>query len=221
MDGGPLFTFDPVNRVPCCLVKLAMKLIELRHLAALVLAAAAGPGLAQTTTVNRCEEGGRVVFQQAACPPGVPASQVLVPPANVTPAPARPAASAAAAQPASAPAPALPPRAAPAMPEGSPEQAACLDYLKPLLRDPASGRILSAEKDGRVLRVKLQAADARARPQIRDAACEFVNGRVDDGWSRIQLKRLGWFAPRVLVLGTDRDSRRLARALEESIEAQP
>ena len=188
--------------------------------AAALLGAAATPGHAQNTTVNRCEIGGSVIFQQAACPPGHSASQVAVPPINVTSAPARAAASAASAA-ASAPAASASAPAAPPLPQTPPEQAACLAYLKPLLLDPASGRMLSAERDGRVLRVKLQAADARGRLHTRDAACEFISGRVDDGWSRIQLKRLGWFAPRVLVQGSGPEARRAARHYEESIEAQP
>ncbi len=202
-----------------------MKLHAFPILAALTCTALSGHAEGQTSRVMRCEVGGKVTFQQAACPPGQAASQVEVPPINVIPSLAGPAASAAsgasaasaAGQGASAPRVA----ALPAPQRIAPEVADCLAYLRPLLRDPTSGRVLSSERDGRVLRVKLLASDARGRPQIRDAACEFVNGRVDDGWSRIQLKRLGWFAPRVLVQGNDRESRRLIRSLEESIEAQP
>jgi len=181
----------------------------------------AAPAAAAGKTVYRCEEGGRVVYQQSACKPA-PGQRVELPPGNVADAP-RPAPSA----------PQTAPAAAPAAPQTVPAQAvipagaalplqaerdACLAYLRPLLRDPASGRILEAERDGRVLKVKLQAADARGRPQIRDAACEFVNGRVDDGWSRIQLKRLGWFAPRVVVPGPPKEPRRPHRPFEDSIE---
>lgn len=171
---------------------------------------------APSTTVHRCEVGGRVVFQQAPCPPGQAGRVVPVPPINVVPAPPRVAASASRAS-ASAPA------ASPATPASAPapltDEQACLAFLRPLLRDPASGRIVSSRREGRVLFVQLQAADQRARPRLRDAACEFINGRVDDSWSRIQLKRLGWFAPRTWVQGSSPEARRAARALEESIEA--
>lgn len=191
--------------------------VRIGALALLVLGAAAW---AQTKPVHRCEVGGRVTFQQTACSPGQRASEVLVPgpETNVASAPARRAATAASA-PASA-APALQPTL-PAAASVPPEHEACLAYLKPLLHDPASGRILSSERDGRVWRVKLQAADGRGRLHTREAACEFINGRVDDGWSRIQLKRLGWFAPRILIQGSGPEARRAARALEESIEARP
>jgi hypothetical protein len=173
------------------------------------------PAAAQTSA-HRCESGGRVTFQQAPCPPGQRASEIVVPPTNTVPAPApRPSAASAAA---SAPVAAAVPAAA-LLPTIPPEHAACLAYLKPLLLDPSSGRILSGTRDGRVLRVQLQAADARGRLHVREAACEFVNGSVDDGWSRIQLKRLGWFAPRILVQGKSSEARRAARWLEESIEA--
>jgi len=174
-----------------------------------------------TASVHRCETGGRVTFQQAPCPAGQAGRVVTVAPANVVTSAVPPAAAASAALAAPAapaqPAAGLLPPAAPAVSD----ELACLAYLKPLLRDPASGRVLTSRREGRVLLVQLQAADARARVQTREAACEFVNGRVDDGWSRIQLKRLGWFAPRVLVQGTGVEARRAARALEESIEALP
>lgn len=177
-------------------------------------AAASAP---QSASVYRCMVGGRVVFQQAPCPPGQTGRVVAVPPANVVSAPPRTAAAAAPTAGASSPA------AAAATPASAPppptEEQACLAYLRPLLRDPASGRILSARRDGRVLYVQLQAADARGRLHVREAACEFVNGRVDDSWSRIQLKRLGWFAPRPWVQGASSAARRAARAIEESIEA--
>jgi hypothetical protein len=186
-------------------------------------AQAQAPAKAQaTTTVNRCEAQGRVVFQQAPCPPGQQASQVAIPSPQTNVAAPPPRAAAAASPAASAPQPAAPQAPQALLPPGPPpEQEACLTYLKPLLHDPASGRIVSSTRDGRVLQVKLQASDKRGKPQIRDAACEFINGRVDDSWSRIQLKRLGWFAPRVLVQGDSREARRAARVLEESIEAAP
>ncbi len=179
---------------------------------------ASGVAAGQTPAVYRCEIDGRVVFQQAACPPGQSARVVPVPPANVVSAPTRMVASAPAGA-TSAPAAASAPVLAVAQPPL--DDLACLTYLKPLLRDPASGRILTSTREGRVLRVQLQAGDARGRLHTREAACEFVHGRVDDGWSRIQLKRLGWFAPRVWVQASSPESRRAARALEESIEALP
>jgi hypothetical protein len=181
-----------------------------------------GAASAQTPTVHRCEIGARVVFQQAPCPPGQAGRVVPVPPANVVSAPPSAAVRAASAPSGAGSAPlAVASAPAAAAPPPVSDDQACLAYLKPLLRDPASGRILTSTREGRVLRVQLQAADARGRLQTRDAACEFVNGRVDDGWSRIQLKRLGWFAPRVWVQGSSPESRRAARALEESIEALP
>lgn len=155
----------------------------LHTLAAALLAAgsawpAAWAQTAATTTVNRCEAQGRVVFQQAPCPPGQQASQVAVPSreTNVTEAPPARSASAPAPQASSAPTGPTPPG-----PSQPPEQEACLAYLKPLLHDPASGRILSAVRDGRVLQVKLHAADRRGRPQVRDAACGARARGIDRG----------------------------------------
>jgi hypothetical protein len=189
----------------------------------LLAAGLPGPARAQAApaTVHRCEVGDRVVFQQAPCAPGQAGRVVVVPPANVVSAPAtappRPPASA----PSGGAGTPVAAASAPAVPPPLTDEQACLAYLKPLLRDPASGRILTAKRDGRVLNVQLQAADMRGRLHTRDAACEFVNGRVDDGWSRIQLKRLGWFAPPVWVQGSSPEARRAARAREQSIEALP
>jgi hypothetical protein len=191
-----------------------------RSAAALLLLAAAGAAPASDKAVYRCEVDGRVIYQQSACKSG---QRVELPPANVADAPPpRPPAPAAPPPPVqTAPAQATVPAAA-VLPLQA-ERETCLAYLKPLLHDPASARVLDATRDGRVLKVQLQAADRRGRLQTRDAACEFINGRVDDGWSRIQLERLGWFAKRKIVLHAppdklDRDARRLLRAQEESIE---
>ena len=237
--GDTIFTLGHVNRPRAWPVEPLMKscshigprrgpigaLAAPAKLAPILLAfglmtGAGSPAWAQqaSTTVNRCEADGRIVFQQAPCLAGQRASQVVVPPApaNVVSAPARRAAPEPASTPAETAPAASPLLAAPLPPA---EDAACLTYLKPLLRDPPSARILSSSREGRVWRVKLQAADAQGRLHTRDAACEFINGRVDDGWSRIQLKRLGWLAPPVLVQGTGREARRAARELESSIEA--
>lgn len=183
---------------------------------------AADSASAQNRQVYRCEVGGRVVFQQSPCHPSQTGAPVAVPSADTN--------VGAAVKPAAASAPAPAPQAAPgsltlkppATPDAA-ERAACLAYLRPLLRDPASARITTATRDGRVLRVKLEANDRRGRLRERDAACEFVGGQVDDGWSRVQLKRLGWFAPRVPVVGgpeqaKDRELRKIAREQDESIE---
>ncbi len=190
--------------------------------AVLLLAAAGAAPAADKPAVYRCEVDGRVVYQQLACRSG---QRVELPPANVAdappPRPPAPPTPAAAPPVQTVPAQATVPTAA--LVPLQTERETCLAWLKPLLHDPASARVLDATRDGRVLKVRLQAADRRGRLQTRAAACEFINGRVDEGWSRIQLERLGWFAKRKIVLHAppgklDRDTRRLLRAQEESIE---
>lgn len=187
---------------------------------------AAASAAAQNRQIFRCEVGGRVVFQQSPCHPSQTGAPVAVPSADTNVGVAvKPAASAAVAAAAQTPAQTAPGSLTlkpPATPDAA-ERAACLAYLRPLLRDPASARISDATRDGRVLRVKLEANDRRGRLRERDAACEFVGGKVDDGWSRVQLKRLGWFAPRMPVVGgpeqaKDRELRKIAREQDESIE---
>jgi len=189
-------------------------------LALLFLAAQA----ASAATINRCTVNGRTVYQQTACANDQAASAVELPappPAPVTPRPAPRAAATAA----SAPAPALAgaaaigPSNAPGMLDG--EAALCLDYLRPLLLDPASATVSAPSRDGRVLRLKVSARDGRGRLQQRDAACEIVSGRVDDGWTQIQLKRLGWLQARPVVVGDGLEAQRQRRALEGDIEAPP
>lgn len=204
--------------------------VALVCLLALLGVSAAGSAAAQNRQVFRCEVGGRVVFQQSPCHPSQTGAPVAVPSADtnvgVAVKPAASAAVAAAAPTAAQTAPQTAPGSLTLRPPATPDaadRAACLAYLRPLLRDPASGRITDATRDGRVLRVKLEANDRRGRLRERDAACEFVGGKVDDGWSRVQLKRLGWFAPRVPVVGgpeqaKDRELRKIAREQDESIE---
>lgn len=97
---------------------------------------------------------------------------------------------------------------------------ACLEHLKPLLRDPASARWKDPQRGGDVLRLSVLAGDARGTLRQRPAACTFAGGAVDSQATREQLKRLGWLQPAAEGAGgDDAAARRQRRAREENIEA--
>lgn len=166
-------------------------------LAAAVLALASGAAPAQSQRVFRCVVQGQVVFQQAACPPNSEGKALDVQPGNVvtTPRP-RPAASA---PPVNAPAP-PPPTAPVAKSALESETQACVDHLRPFLRDPRSAYASGASREGRVLSITVHATNTRGGIGSRKAACEFFNGIVDASWTKIHLQRLGWFQPKVVII---------------------
>lgn len=159
---------------------------------ALALALLAPPAWA----VNKCTGAdGRVTFQDAPCAGRGEALDIrpasgMAPPARAQTAPPPPAA-------AVAPAPAPP---APAAPAVAPARSAlermadrCLDWYKPLLRDPASAYWTEARfEDKRVLRMDLHAKNGFGGVAVRQAACEFDSGRFSADWTKIQAKRLNW-----------------------------
>ena len=159
---------------------------------ALLTTLLAVPAAAQT--VHRCTVGGRTVYQQVPCAAGSASATVDVAP-NIV-AGERPAAAAS---------------AAPVTPSGAQalsvaggdlnaDVAACLAYLRTLLRNPDSARASNPSKNARVLSLTLQAANSRGRNVQRAAACEVRDGKLDEGWTRTHLKRLGWFSAPLQVL---------------------
>jgi hypothetical protein len=204
-------------------------------LTALLCAGLHAAQTAQAATIYRCTVNGRTVYQQSACASAEQEAARLEPGAAPNAVKATATASAPVATPAAAasvPTSNPSPGTAPATVAGSlgptatpgqldAEAARCLAYLKPLLRDPTSATVSAPQRDGRVLRLTVNANDGRGRMQQRDAACEFVNGRVDDSWTQIQLKRLGWLGSKPVVLGDSREARRLRAALESDIEVVP
>ena len=69
----------------------------------------------------------------------------------------------------------------------------CLAWYKPLLRDPASAYYSEPKfEDKRVLRMSLHATNGFGGFVVRQAACEFDNGKFSPEWTKIQAKRLEW-----------------------------
>jgi Domain of unknown function (DUF4124) len=163
-------------------------------LAALLLATGSQGAHAQSQRIFRCVMQGHVVFQQSACPTNTDAKVLDVKPGNVVAAPQRPRATAASApQAAAAPAPA-------ARSALDAQTEACLDHVRPFLRDPRSAYASGASREGRVLTMTVHATNTRGGVGSRKAACEFFNGLVDAGWTKIHLQRLGWFQPKVVII---------------------
>ena len=169
-----------------------MPALQLPLLAAL-LALAASPALAVVKCVGA---DGKISYQQAVCPNSAQPQPmhnfprpriVTIDPATLSmekdPSPTL------TPSPADLPAP---------VPMGAgrsglePEADICLEYLKPLLKDPGSPYYRNLQKEGTVLSMELYAKNALGGYTSKPAACEIKNGRLDDGWTRIHLKRLGW-----------------------------
>lgn len=187
-------------------------------LATTVLAVAwASASLPARAQMYRCvQPGSGIVLQQAPCAPGTWGSRVeggapLPPAPPVPPLPPGPA------YPYPSPYPFTPPgdgRILPSGPAyrsmdeaerlrrpsasapGSPlevEAAQCLDWYRPLLADPRGAYYSSPSKDARVLSITIHVPGVRGGVDVRDAACEILNGRLDEGWTRIHAERRGWY----------------------------
>ncbi|QXL84121.1 DUF4124 domain-containing protein [Comamonas sp. NLF-1-9] len=155
-----------------------------------------------TWAISKCTgPDGKVVFQDRPCDgqgeeivvrPASGPERAAVPPAATS----EPAAAAAAPAPAPVPvaAPtAPPPPAAPAVSRVDQFAQRCLDWYKPLLRDPAHAYFTEPKfADRRVLRMLLHATNGFGGVVVRQAACDFDNGKLDENWTKIQAKRLEW-----------------------------
>lgn len=72
------------------------------------------------------------------------------------------------------------------------EADACLAWYKPLLRDPAGAYYTAPSKDRRVVTITVHATNGYGGYVTRTGNCEFMNGRLDNDWTRIHAKRAGW-----------------------------
>ena len=86
-------------------------------------------------------------------------------------------------------------QAAPSSARATPDTMAdqYLAWYKPLLRDPANAYYTDQRmEDKRVLRMSLHATNGFGGFVVRQAACEFDNGKFSADWTKIQAKRLEW-----------------------------
>jgi hypothetical protein len=70
---------------------------------------------------------------------------------------------------------------------------ACLNWYRPMLRDPRGAYWRDASIDKLdVLRLAIHATNGFGGYVAKAAACEVRAGRIDDGWTRTQATRMGW-----------------------------
>ena len=68
----------------------------------------------------------------------------------------------------------------------------CLDWYRPLLRDPRGAYTSGSAYEKGVLSLTIHATNAHGGYVPQSAACEFRNGVLDEGWTQIHAKRHGW-----------------------------
>jgi hypothetical protein len=145
--------------------------------------------------INKCTgPDGKVSFQDAPCQSGKAETLDVRPSSGRAPAAAgaiaRPASAPLATAPVAGPAPVQAPAAATA--EKSPlekEADTCLAWYKPMLRDPAGAYYSAPSKEGRVVSMTVHATNGYGGYVTKAAACEIVNGRIDEDWTKIQAQR--------------------------------
>jgi hypothetical protein len=151
-------------------------------------------GDACAQTVFRCQDkDGKTVFQQARCEDkGLKGSELTLRAGNMV-----------AALPPAASTPSPPPgkqepppqpvvQSAPPTPR-NPRADACLNWYRPLLRDPMGAYYTEVKLEERSVTMRLHATNGFGGYVSKQAACDFdVGGKLDDGWTKIQAERLGW-----------------------------
>lgn len=166
-----------------------------KNLKLLAITAALATLSAPAWAINKCTgPDGKVAYQEAPCAGRGEAVKVWVSPGQApsNPEPDKPVAPAA---PASAPSAAPAPAPAPKTPVKSAlEQEAdtCLSWYKPLLRDPAGAYYTQPSKQGRVVSITLHGTNGYGGYVTKDAACEILNGQLNQNWTKIHAGRRGW-----------------------------
>lgn len=173
--------------------------MSLRHqlLQSVALVALQAVSIAATAQVFRCTVKDQVVYQQAPCAVSGGSGAALK--IHATAAPPTASASAipkpAQAAPVTAPPPAvvnIGPASALQRSDLQTDADTCLDWHRPMLRDPRSAYWRDAEIVQGVLNITVHATNGFGGYVTRPAACEFKNGLLDEGWTKTQAKRRGW-----------------------------
>jgi len=162
----------------------------------------AGLGIAAPAwAINKCTaKDGKVVYQDAPCDNASRDERIKVFAGEGTASPLR------AAEPrAGAPVPAAPreplasPGGAVGMGPGATDlsdldrlASQCLDWYRPLLRDPAGAYYGAPSFVSGTLTMTLYGRNGFGGYVPKKAACEFKGGRLDHDWTKIQAKRAGW-----------------------------
>lgn len=144
--------------------------------------------------VTKCTGAdGRVSFQDTPCGSAAKAESVDVRVHNSVPGLRLPPPAPAPAVPDPVPAP--PAALWPPPPSRTPlevEAEMCLNWYRPLLRDPAGAYYSEARKELRVVSITLHGTNGFGGYVARTAACEIHGGRLNESWTRIHAERAGW-----------------------------
>ena len=150
-------------------------------------------GSACAQTVYRCtDKDGKTVFQQARCEDkGLKGVELTLRAGNTVAAlPPAPSAPSPAKQEPPPPQPVV--QSAPVMPR-NPMADACLNWYRPLLRDPMGAYYTEVKIDERKLTMTIHATNGYGGYTTKDAACDFdLSGNLDSGWTKIRSERLKW-----------------------------
>lgn len=68
----------------------------------------------------------------------------------------------------------------------------CLNYYRPLLRDPAGAYHSNVSKDRGEVTIRLHAKNGYGGYVSKSATCEFKNDELDADWTKIHAQRAGW-----------------------------
>lgn len=153
-------------------------------------------GLAATPAfaVYKCTApNGSVVYQDAPCTGK--GEEIALPPALVStpPAPRHDTA-----HPAPAPGEAPPPAPPPAAPAGVAKTQLeldadqCLDWYKPLLRDPKTAYYSNPSRNKRVVSLDLHTTNGYGGFVVLKASCEIYAGKLNETWTKEHARRGGW-----------------------------
>lgn len=159
----------------------------------LAVALVATPGWA----VYKCTApNGSVVYQDAPCTGkgeemALPPALVSTPPApRHDTAPTTPAVPAPTEAPPPAPAPSPTDSAAKTQLELDADH--CLDWYKPLLRDPKSAYYSNPSRNNRVVSLDLHTTNGYGGFVVLKASCEIHAGKLNETWTREHARRGGW-----------------------------
>lgn len=150
--------------------------------------------------INKCtSKDGRVVYQDAPCENTARDERIKVYAGEGSPsAPALPARAGTPVPPApkeTGPAPAAAVGMGPGATDASDLDrlaSQCLDWYRPLLRDPAGAYYGGPSFVSGTLTMTLYGRNGFGGYVTKKAACEFKGGRLDHDWTKIQAKRAGW-----------------------------
>lgn len=164
----------------------------------MVLALGALLALPASAQVFKCAVNGSTVYQARPCgatggtgqevklyvsPGAAPVAPASTPPAE-KPAPARPA-------PEPVPMPPPPPQKSGLELEAD----ACLEWYRPMLRDPRSAYYRNPTREANVVTVTIYATNGFGGYVTKLAACEIKSGQIDEGWTKMHAERLKWGGP--------------------------